>query len=62
MTIKRVTFKGDSENLMKPPCETIIFQIDDMPKDLGKNNTNDIEDIAIQLKKSKNPWRPKFRR
>ena len=28
---KRVTFKDDSENLMKPPCDTKVYNIQDAP-------------------------------
>jgi len=28
---RRVTFKGDSENLLKPPCDTKVFHTEDAP-------------------------------
>ena len=50
---RRVTFQGDSENLMKPPCETKVFDKNDSP-----NSISDDED-EIVLKPSAGAWKPR---
>ena len=50
---RRVTFQGDSENLMKPPCETKVFDKNDSPSSIS-----DDED-EIVLKPSAGAWKPR---
>ena len=52
---KTVRFLGDSENLMKPPCTTIFYNIDDKPIELKK--TVEIPKPVLVI--GKNAWRPK---
>ena len=51
---RRVTFKDDSENLMKPPCETKVFNTLDAPTTIS-----DEEEEEILLKPSVNAWKPR---
>jgi len=51
---RRVTFKDDSENLMKPPCETKVFNTDDAPTSIS-----DEEEEEIILKSSAGAWKPR---
>ena len=59
---RRVTFKGDSENLMKPPCKTKVF---DKEQPASAISDDDEEEVILLeaaqdiLKPSANAWRPK---
>ena len=58
---RRVTFKGDSENLMKPPCQTKVF---DKEQPASVISDDDEEVILLEaaqdiLKPSATAWRPK---
>ena len=59
---RRVTFKGDSENLMKPPCQTKVF---DKEQPASAISDDDEEEVILLeaakdiLKPSANAWRPK---
>ncbi len=59
---RRVTFKGDSENLMKPPCKTKVF---DKERPASAISDDDEEEVILLeaaqdiLKPSANAWRPK---
>jgi len=55
---RRVTFKDDSENLMKPPCDTKVFNTDDAPSAISDEE----EEEEILLKPSANAWKPRRRR
>jgi len=55
---RRVTFKDDSENLMKPPCETKVFNKEDAPSAISDEE----EEEEILLKPSANAWKPRRRR
>ena len=50
---RRVSFQGDSENLMKPPCETKIFDKNDSPSSISD------EEEEIVLKTSAGAWKPR---
>lgn len=52
---RRVTFKDDSENLMKPPCETKVFNTHDAPTAISDEE----EEEEILLKPSANAWKPR---
>ena len=51
---RRVTFKDDSVNLMKPPCETKVFNTLDAPTTIS-----DEEEEEIVLKPSTGAWKPR---
>lgn len=52
---KKVTFKGDNaECLMKPPCETRVFDKLAPASDVSSNVCSEVEPI----KKNKNAWVP----
>ena len=51
---RRVTFKDDSENLMKPPCETKTFNTLDAPITIS-----DDDEDEIVLKPSAGAWKPR---
>ena len=53
---RRVTFKGDSENLMKPPCKTKVF---DKEQPASAISDDDEEEEVILLTRSTNAWKPK---
>ena len=59
---RRVTFKGDSENLMKPPCQTKVF---DKEQPASAISDDDEEEVILLeaaqdiLKPSATAWRPK---
>jgi len=53
---RRVTFKDDSENLMKPPCDTKVFNKEDAPSAISSDEE---EEDEIVLKRSANAWKPK---
>ena len=55
---KRVTFKDDSENLMKPPCDTKVYNIQDAPITISDEE----EEEEILLKPSANAWKPRRHR
>ena len=54
---RRVTFKDDSENLMKPPCDTKIFNTTDAPSVISDEEEE--EEEVILLKRSANAWKPR---
>ena len=54
---RRVTFKDDSENLMKPPCDTKVFNKEDAPWTISSDEEQ--EDDIVLLKCSANAWKPK---
>ena len=56
---KKVSFKDDSENLMKPPCDTKVFNKEDPPSSIS-DDEEDKEEIV--LTRSANAWKPKWRR
>ena len=53
---RRVTFKDDSENLMKPPCDTKVFNKEDAPSAISDEED---EEEVILLKPSANAWKPR---
>ena len=53
---KKVSFKDDSENLMKPPCDTKVFNTEDPPSSIS-DDEEDKEEIV--LTRSANAWKPK---
>ena len=53
---RRVTFKDDSENLMKPPCDTKVFDKEDAPSAISDEEE---EEEVILLKPSANAWKPR---
>ena len=53
---KKVSFKDDSENLMKPPCDTKVFNTEDPPSSIS-DEEEDKEEIV--LTRSANAWKPK---
>ena len=53
---RKVSFKDDSENLMKPPCETKVFNKEDPPMAIS-DDEEDKEEIV--LTRSANAWKPK---
>ena len=53
---KSVSFKNDSENLMKPPCETKVFNKEDPPRSISDEDEDEEE---IVLTRSANAWKPK---
>jgi len=55
---RRVSFKDDSENLMKPPCDTKVFNKEDAPSAISDEE----EEEEILLKPSANAWKPRRRR
>ena len=55
---KRVSFKNDSENLMKPPCDTKIFNKEE--PSIYAARIEDEEEIV--LKSSANAWKPRRQR
>jgi len=52
---RHVAFKDDSENLMKPPCETKVFNTGDAPSAINDEE----EEEEILLKPSATAWRPR---
>ena len=54
-TSRRVTFKDDSENLMKPPCDTKVFNKEDAPSAISDED----EEEVILLKPSAFAWKPR---
>ena len=52
---KKVSFKDDSENLMKPPCDTKVFNTEDPPSSISDEE----EEEVILLTRSANAWKPK---
>ena len=61
---RRVSFKDDSENLMKPPCDTKVFNTEDAPSAISDEDEEDV--ILLQkaqdiFKPSANAWRPRRR-
>ena len=61
---RRVSFKDDSENLMKPPCDTKVFNKEDAPSAISDEDEEDV--ILLQkaqdiFKPSANAWRPRRR-
>ena len=55
---KRVSFKDDSENLMKPPCDTKVYNTEDAPSAISDEE----EEEEIVLKSSANAWKPRRQR
>jgi hypothetical protein len=55
---KRVSFKDDSKNLMKPPCDTKVYNIEDAPSAISDEE----EEEEIVLKSSANAWKPRRQR
>ena len=53
---KSVSFKNDSENLMKPPCETKVFNKEDPPSSISEDDEDEEE---IVLTRAANAWKPK---
>ena len=53
---KSVSFKNDSENLMKPPCDTKVFNKEDPPSSISEDDEDEEE---IVLTRSANAWKPK---
>ena len=68
VTVKRgprVSFKDDSENLMKPPCDTKVFNKEDAPSAISDEDEEEV--ILLQkaqdiFKPSANAWRPRRHR
>ena len=61
---RRVSFKDDSENLMKPPCDTKVFNKEDAPSAISDEDEEEV--ILLQkaqdiFKPSANAWRPRRR-
>jgi len=57
--VKTVSFAGDSASLLKPPCETKVFDADEPPSAIS----SDKEEAPVRkLIIGKNAWRPKARR
>ena len=61
---RRVSFKDDSENLMKPPCDTKVFNKEDAPSAISDDDEEEV--ILLQkaqdiFKPSANAWRPRRR-
>ena len=59
---RRVTFKGDSENLMKPPCKTKVFDKEQPASSISDDDEEEVillEAAQDILKPSANAWRPK---
>jgi len=59
---RRVSFKDDSENLMKPPCDTKVFNKEDAPSAISDEDEEEV--ILLQkaqdiFKPSANAWRPR---
>ena len=52
---RRVTFKDDSENLMKPPCETKVFDKNQPASAISDED----EEEEIVLTRSAKAWKPK---
>ena len=52
---RKVTFKDDSENLMKPPCDTKVFDKTEPASAIS----DDEDEEVILLKPSANAWKPK---
>ena len=50
---RKVSFKDDSKNLMKPPCETKVFDKDDAPSQISS------DDEEVILESSPTAWKPK---
>ena len=61
---RRVTFKGDNvDTLMKPPCETKIFDSDAPPSAVSSDEDTQVypdEEEYLKLKRAKTAWRPRF--
>lgn len=61
---RRVSFKGDNvDTLMKPPCQTKIFNADAPVTAISSdedNFANPEEDEYLHRKQSKTAWKPKF--
>ena len=59
----RVSFKDDNEDtLMKPPCETKVFDTDAPPSSISSDEDTQVypdEEEYLKLKRSKNAWKPK---
>jgi hypothetical protein len=53
---KKVSFAGDSESLLKPPCDTKLFRKEDPP--IVVSSDEEVEEEE-QLVIGKNAWRPK---
>ena len=51
---RRVSFKDDSENLMKPPCDTKVFNKEDAPSAISDED----EDEVILLQKAQDIFKP----
>jgi len=64
VTRLRVSFKGDDiDTLMKPPCETKIFNADAPVTAISRDEDNQAypaEEEYLKLKRSKTAWKPKF--
>ena len=56
-TQRRVRFKGDSENLMKPPCEIKVYNVDEAPSVISAPSP--LEE-TIALIRSAGAWRPRI--
>jgi len=56
---RKVSFKDDSDNLMKPPCDIKVFNKEDPPKAIS-DDEEDKEEIV--LTRSANAWKPKHLR
>jgi len=54
---KIVSFKDDSESLMKPPCDTVVFHKQDTPSSISSEEEQ--EDDIVLLKRSANAWKSK---
>ena len=53
---KKVSFKDDSESLMKPPCDTKVFNKEDPPSSISEDDEDEEE---IVLTRAANAWKPK---
>ena len=53
---RRVTFKDDSENLMKPPCDTKVFNKEDAPSAISDEEE---EEEVVLLTPSAFAWKPR---
>jgi len=50
---RKVSFKDDSENLMKPPCEIKVFNEDDTPTQISSDEEEPIIESSVTA------WKPK---
>ena len=58
---RKVTFKGDNENLMTPPCEVKVFRSEDPPSAISSDEEEKYpaDEEYFNLKRSSNAWKPR---